>query len=323
MNIADIRKSYVDGEIDAKNYAQQLFDHYEELLSYKDLIKESLVNEIVINEEEVLFKMLLSAPLSEENYEIIMALYAKDSGAVNNTVLSLGAYEPLEFDMVSRIVSYMKEGVLFDVGANLGWYTMNVKKQNPRMKVCAFEPIAETFNKLKRNIELNKLEKVDIYNIGLYKEDTTLKFYYDTVVSGASSMQNLRESSETQEITCKVERLDDFVNSHDIQAIDFIKCDVEGSELFVYEGGIESIKKYKPVIFSEMLRKWSAKFGYYPNDIIDLLAEAGYQCFVIKEKGKLKKFGRVDEETIETNYFFLHPEKHAEIIRDLAEDIEN
>lgn len=318
MGIKDIRKAYVNGDIDPKSYAAQLFGYYEELLSYNELIKESLVHEIVINEEEVLFKMLLSSPLCEGKYEIVMAMYGKDSGAVNNTVLSLGDYEPLEFDMVSRIINYMKEGVFFDVGANLGWYTMNVKKQNPQMKVCAFEPIAETFNKLKRNMELNRLEVV-MYNIGLYKEDTTLKFYYDTVVSGASSMQNLRENSETREIICKVERLDDFVESHNIENIDFIKCDVEGSELFVYEGGIESIKKYKPVIFSEMLRKWSAKFGYHPNNIIDLLAGAGYQCFVIKEKGKLKKFHRVNEETIETNYFFLHPEKHAEIIRDLVE----
>ncbi|WP_286080278.1 FkbM family methyltransferase [Parablautia intestinalis] len=322
IRIEELRKSYINGDIDVKSYAQRLFENYEELLSYRELIKTSLVHSIVINEKEVLFKMCCASPLSEEKYEIVMVLYRKDSGAVNNTILSLGDYEPLELDMVSRIVSYMKEGVFFDVGANLGWYTMNVKKQNPQMKIYAFEPVTETFNKLNRNVELNKLEKVDMYNIGLYKEDTTLKFYYDIVASGASSMQNLRENSETREITCKMERLDDFVNCHDIRTIDFVKCDVEGSELFVYEGGIESIKKYKPVIFSEMLRKWSAKFGYHPNNIIDLLATAGYQCFVIKEKGKLRKFHRVDEETIETNYFFLHPEKHAEIMQDLVESVD-
>lgn len=54
-----------------------------------------------------------------------------------------------------------------------------------------------------------------------------------------------------------------------------------------------------------MLRKWSAKFGYHPNDIIDLFASVGYKCFVIKED-KLRKFARVDEETVGTNYFFLH-----------------
>lgn len=319
MRIEELRKSYFNGDIDVKSYAQCLFENYEELLSYRQLIKESLVNSIVINEKEVLFKINCVSPVSEEEYEIIMALYRKDSGAVNNTILSIGDYEPLELDMVGRIVSYMKEGIFFDVGANLGWYTMNVKKQNPQMKVYAFEPVAETFNKLNRNVELNRLEKVNMYNIGFYKEDAILKFYYDIVASGASSIQNLRESSETQEITCKMERIDDFMNHHEIPAIDFIKCDVEGAELFVYEGGMQSIKKYKPVIFSEMLRKWSAKFGYHPNNIIELLAEAGYQCFVIREKGKLKKFDRVDDETIETNYFFLHPERHAKIMQDLVE----
>lgn len=186
------------------------------------------------------------------------------------------------------------------------------------MKAYAFEPITETFHKMKRNVELNHLEEVHVFNRALYHENTTIKFYYDICASGASSIQNIREDDETREVTCKAERLDDFVKENGILSIDFIKCDVEGSELFVYQGGMESIERFKPVIFSEMLRKWSAKFGYHPNDIIDLLASAGYQCFVIKEKGKLKRFDRVDEETVETNYFFLHPEKHAEIIKDLC-----
>ena len=237
-----------------------------------------------------------------------------------NTILSIGEYEPLELDMVGRIVSYMNEGIFFDIGANLGWYTLNMKKQYPDLKVYAFEPIEDNYNKVKKNLEWNDLNQVKVFNIGLYHENTMLRFYYDVCASGASSLENLRGDEETREVMCKVERLDDVVKEQNISAMDFVKCDVEGAELFVYKGGFESIKKYKPVIFSEILRKWSAKFGYHPNDIIDLLAEAGYQCYVIKEKGKLRKFGRVNEQTLETNYFFMHVDKHAQIIRDLVEE---
>lgn len=66
--------------------------------------------------------------------------------------------------------------------------------------------------------------------------------------------------------------------------------------------------------FTEMLRKWSAKFNYHPNKILDLCAPLGYQCYVIND-GKLREFGRVDEETVETNYFFLHREKYIKLIR--------
>lgn len=319
MNIDELRELYTNGGIEFKSYLQQMFENYEELFSYQELMKNSKVKEILINEEEVLFKMKMCSPVyHEKEYEIIMEIHRTDYTAVPNTVLSTGNYEPMDLDMVSRITDYMREGIFFDVGANLGWYTLNIKKQYPHMRVYAFEPISETFNKVKKNIELNHIDGAEVYNIALYHENTTLNFFYDVCASGASSFRNLREDKGTREVLCKTERLDDFVKNHNVPAIDFIKCDVEGSELFVYQGGMESIKKYKPVIFSEMLRKWAAKFGYHPNDIIDLLVSAGYQCFVIKEQGKLKKFDRVDEETIETNYFFLHPEKHAGIIRDLC-----
>ncbi len=319
MKIEELRKLYANNEIDLKSYGKQMFENYEELFSYKELLRESRVKEILINEKEVLFKILRNSPVNKsEEYEIIMEIYKKDYAAIPNTILSVGDYEPIELDMVSRVAGYMKEGIFFDIGANLAWYTINIKKQYPEMRAYAFEPIEETFVRAKKNIELNQLEGTNIFNLALYHENTTLKFFYDVCESGASSLQNLREDKETREVLCKTEWLDDFVNDYNIAAIDFIKCDVEGSELFVYQGGMESIKKFKPVIFSEMLRKWSAKFGYHPNDIIDLLASAGYQCFVIGEKGKLKRFGRVDEQTIETNYFFLHPQKHGQIISDLS-----
>lgn len=57
-----------------------------------------------------------------------------------------------------------------------------------------------------------------------------------------------------------------------------------------------------------MLRKWSAKFNYHPNDIIQLLAGIGYRCFTA-QNDKLVPFSRMDENTTETNFFFL-PHKH-------------
>lgn len=321
MSIEEIRKDFEKGKIDVKSYALQMFEKYEELFCYQELLEKSKVKEIVIREKEILFKMQMNPPFKgSSEYEILMEMYKKDCAAVPNTILSIGEYEPLELDMVGRIVSYMKEGTFLDIGANLGWYTLNMKKQYSDLEIYAFEPIEENYNKVKKNLEWNHLKQVKVFNIGLYHENTTLRFYYDVCASGASSMENLRGNKETREVMCRVERLDDVVKEQGIFSMDFIKCDVEGAELFVYKGGMESIKKYKPVIFSEILRKWSAKFGYHPNDIIDLLEEVGYQCFVINEKGNLKKFGRVNEQTLETNYFFMHADKHAQIIRDLVEE---
>ncbi len=78
----------------------------------------------------------------------------------------------------------------------------------------------------------------------------------------------------------------------------------------MFQGGLKAIKRDTPIVFSEMLRKWSAKFDYHPNEIISLLSDIGYDCFVVKNGG-LEKFVSMDESTKETNFFFLHHNKQA------------
>ena len=64
-----------------------------------------------------------------------------------------------------------------------------------------------------------------------------------------------------------------------------------------------------------MLRKWSKKFDYHPNDIIDLLKGAGYSCYAIQENA-LSLISQVTDDTIETNFLFLdeNKERHKNIL---------
>ena len=101
-------------------------------------------------------------------------------------------------------------------------------------------------------------------------------------------------------------------------SIDLIKCDVEGAELFVFKGGIETLKKDKPIIFSEMLRKWSKQFGYHPDDIIKLLADIGYHCYgYINDK--IEKIDFVTPELETTNFFFFQKTKHKKQLKRFME----
>ena len=95
--------------------------------------------------------------------------------------------------------------------------------------------------------------------------------------------------------------------------MDFIKCDVEGAELLVFKGGRQSIERDKPIVFAELLRKWSAKFNYHPNEVLELFRDLGYLCFSVKN-GRLAEFSLMDEATLETNFFFLHRQEHADKI---------
>ena len=307
--IKEIIQEYKSDKIDAKEYGKKMFSIYEGLLEYCDLLKSSIVEKVEINKEKVIVN------IKRNNKNIKMLLYPLDYAAVPVTIMSFGKYEEEELNMTLTLLGMLDDdSVIFDIGANLGWYTLNVIKDIPSRRLYSFEPIEETYYKLKENCEINEVENVNIFNFGFYNENKRIEFYYDVLASGASSLADLRELQSTKKVECNVKKIDDFVKENNIDRIDFIKCDVEGSELFVYEGGLESIKEFKPIIFSEILRKWSAKFKYNPNDIIDMFREIGYECFVIQDN-KLRKFFKVDEDTIETNYFFLHKDKHNQIIK--------
>jgi len=114
-----------------------------------------------------------------------------------------------------------------------------------------------------------------------------------------------------------VRKLDVFVKENNLH-IDFIKCDVEGSELFVFKGGITTIERDQPIIFTELLRKWSAKFNYHPNEVINLLKNLGYRCFTVK-RGKLIEFFTMTDTTLENTFFFLHEKKHGHLIAEYLE----
>lgn len=319
MQFKNIQELYAAGNITPKEYKSKVFEKYRELFEYKQLINGSHVSKIANDGNEVIFT-ITNQDIKNEPYDFRMVFNEKDVTAIPADELSMAnGYEPNELNMAGILCSYLEKNSIFvDVGANLGWYTLNLCRQYPHFYGYAFEPIPETYNWLKRNVELNHLGNCSTFQIGLSDENRRVSFFYDREASRASSMVDLRESGTAKELECEVKRLDNFMESEDIRGLDFIKCDVEGAELLVYKGEMESIQKYKPIIFSEMLRKWSAKFNYHPNDIIRLLGKAGYQCFVLAGNNKLTKFGYVDEDTVETNYFFLCPEVHKKIIDDLC-----
>lgn len=308
----EIIRQYEESKIDKRTYGENMFQIYQNLIEYTELISRSMVEKIEINKNMVIIE------IKKNNYTIKMVLHPIDSAAIPATILSFGDYESQELDMIFKLLKMIDEKcIIFDIGANLGWYTLNMLKDNSHRKVYAFEPIKDTYKKLLKNIKINSLTNVNLYNFGLYEKNKEVDFFYDVTASGASSIADLRELDSTRKVKCSLIKMDDFIKTNNIKRLDFIKCDVEGSELFVYKGGINSIEKFKPIIFSEMLRKWSAKFDYHPNDIIKLFHTINYKCFVINHN-KLQEIKCVNEDTVETNYFFLHNDKHKNIIKTMA-----
>lgn len=307
----EIKERFKNGEIDKYQYADMMFECHKKLLEYPRLLgRDSYIQSVELRADGVVLNVVdeLSAP--ETVKFAISSEY--DSRCFTVGLLNNGRVEADELSMVRKITDIINPRVIFDVGANEGWYSVHLMKRFPNAKCYSFEPLPETFERVKRNFRLNGLSADNVVNIGLSDENRDEVFYYDRKETGASSMRNIRDKNYAEEVKCKLQKMDDFVSENSIENVDFIKADVEGAEYFVLRGGANVLKRYKPVVLCEMLRKWAAKFNYHPNDIIEMMCDIGYECFAI-EQNYLSKIEIVTEETQQTNFFFLHRDKHKRV----------
>ena len=302
------KKDFLNNKIEKYDYMERMFDVHKVLYEYAKFIDKSNVLDITIKDGDVYFNFL------SNGIRIKMVCIPYDITSVPFTFLDFGSYDMEETAVLSDIVK--DNYVVLDIGANLGWYTLHWLKKTKEATVFSFEPMPDTYDKLVRNLILNGQEIKNAFNFGLSNINDEVEFFWDTERCGASSMVNLRGTNKTVKVKCTVKRLDDVFLSLGVNRLDFIKCDVEGAEKLVFEGGIETIKKYTPIIYSEMLRKWSKKFSYHPDDIINLLADIGYHCYGYINN-KIEKIDSVTPELETTNFFFFHETKHKKTIETL------
>lgn len=303
MSIVNCEKQYKSGEIDIKKYIEEMYTLHAKLFEYGEYIEDSYINSIEINQNFLTLKL-------KDGINLIYHMPDKRSAAFD--LLSFKSYEKEELDIILSIIE--PNMVIFDVGANIGWHSINIAKYDESIMVYAFEPILKTFNLLKENIILNDLKNVQLFNIGLANSCEEQVFYFDMHASAFTSSKNNLEKENISKISAKVEKMDDFILNNKISKLDFIKCDVEGSELHVLQGGSKNIEKYLPMVMVEMVRKWTANFHYHPNQIIKFFSDLGYQCFKIQDK-KLIYFPFMDENTPDINFLFLHTDKHVNKIK--------
>jgi FkbM family methyltransferase len=306
MSLSKLKDSYLNKNITKDKYIEKMFSVHKHLFDYSEFIKNTDIEKIEITSGSVVMSTKDKIKfLCEKNDRRIAPV----------EILNFGSYEKEETEMSLLLIE--KGFCIFDIGANFGWYSLFFSKHVKNAKIFSFEPVKNTFNYLNRNITLNKVQNIKTFNFGFSDKEEEKILYVRKSESGIASMVNLKEDKNAKKIICRFSTLDNFVMEKNLK-VDFIKCDVEGAELLVLKGGKNIISKYKPIIFAEMLRKWSAKFGYAPKEIIYLLKEFGYQCYTLKN-GRLKKFSKMRDNTIQTNFFFLHTKKHSAKIKELED----
>ena len=299
MGITYLKKEFEDSQISKIDFISRMHEYHKVLFDFSHNLSKTEIGKIEINDNEVIF-----STRKTEFHPGGVKFYVD---GLDKRITPIEAFNFNQYELADSAMLYklVKDGdIIFDIGANIGWYSNHLSKKLPNATIHSFEPIPETFLQLTRNTALNQSKNIFLHNTALSDKIQTLVFYYSPKVTGASSSVNITEDESMVELACETNTLDAFCSAQNIQMLDFIKCDVEGGEWLVFKGGAKTISQLKPIVFTEMLRKWSAKFGYHPNDIIAFFKSLDYSCFYA-HNGKLRKIETVTDETSETNFFFL------------------
>ncbi|WP_082398398.1 FkbM family methyltransferase [Aeropyrum camini] len=137
--------------------------------------------------------------------------------------------------------------IVFDIGANIGIYTLNVA---PKVeKVIAIEPEPSNFELLLNNVILNNLtSKVLPLNIAIGTKDGKTKLYLDN--KGGSGTHSIVLKRSSKYLNVPYYKLDTIYKNLKrksiIDHVDLIKIDVEGAELLVLHGAQNLLKAEHP-----------------------------------------------------------------------------
>jgi len=149
--------------------------------------------------------------------------------------------DELKRSLKGYLAKYMpKSGdTVIDCGAYIGEFTLYAAAAvGPAGRVIAFEPDGTIYGKLLANIELNGFRNVTVLNKGLWSRDGTLKFLGD----GIKGYSFMFSGDAAGAVETPVVSLDSELARLGAARADFIKADIEGSELEFIKGAAKTLK---------------------------------------------------------------------------------
>ena len=199
----------------------------------------------------------------------------------------IGYIPPLEKEVKLLVGDTSQPFVLFDIGANIGEYSLVAAKHYSKSMIYSFEPSEFTFGLLSANVRDNK--RITPVNIALGAETKEMTLHSNYQGSGMASLydRNLINTGikfNHIEIVNMIQ-LDGWVKTNQVYP-DFIKIDAEGSELSILQGALQTLKQVKAVQFEFGGTAIDARV--YFKDFWTLFTKLNFTIYRYSPKGLLK-----------------------------------
>lgn len=152
----------------------------------------------------------------------------------------MGVYEDEKQQLITR--SVQPNTVFYDVGANVGFYTLLGSRLVGSGKVFAFEPLLHNLEYLRKHLALNRIQNVEVLELAVADANADALFE----VEATGSMGHLSHGGTVKVQTAT---LDSLLEQGRILPPNYIKMDIEGAELAALRGAQRCIQQYRPQIF--------------------------------------------------------------------------
>lgn len=191
------------------------------------------------------------------------------------------------------------EGLILDIGANIGVMSYHLSKQKPKARIIAFEPIPVNYKNIEKLILKFGIKNIEIHKYALGDEAGELEMVLPIVNSvkkhGLSHVvhDSIEEFNQGEKFKVAVKKLDDLEFLQN-ELLNGIKIDVENYEFYALNGAKQLIERNKPVIYAEL---WE---GDNRTKTFQLLTNLGYSVNIV-ENGELVPF--IDQ--VKQNFIFI------------------
>lgn len=203
--------------------------------------------------------------------------------------------------IIGKIIPYInniENIVILDIGAHIGSHSIIYSNVLKNPVIYAFEPQKIIYQILSNNIKNNSIKNVKVFNNAVGHKNclTTLsKKLYDGYDCDIEYFIDKPFNYGGIQLGIGGEKIEMItLDSLNLEKCDFIKMDVEGAESLVILGGINTIKKFRPIIFfestdkkvnSEMIELFNIDFIVKSPD--EILNELGYNIINVDNWNKI------------------------------------
>jgi FkbM family methyltransferase len=169
---------------------------------------------------------------------------------------------------------HVRPGMTFyDLGANIGFFSlMAARIVGPQGRVVSFEADPEIAGRLRENLARNQFAQAHVEQKAVWSEPATVSFArVDPNTSPDRGLGHVSaDGFSPGTIMVEAVSLDQYVESH--PPPDFLKCDVEGAEVAVFQGATRLLSEKRPILLVEMHSPENQRV------LLQEFAGLGYRC---------------------------------------------